>query len=429
MSDTLPQTAAALSTDNADALSTDDARAPLNDEGHALFNDDDGALSTDEIRSHFPALTREHDGRAVAYFDGPGGTQVPRAVVESVSDYLYHHNANTHWAYPTSAETDELIERSRETLADFLGASAAEIVFGANATTLAYHVSRTLGRTFNEGDEIVVTELDHHANVAPWQALERERRIVVRVVRMNTETGALDWDDFESKVSARTRVVAVGAASNALGTLTDMSRALRLARESGAYFFVDAVHYAPHRLTDARSLECDFLVCSAYKFYGPHVGALFCRRELLESLPFPKLAPAPDYAPEVAETGTQNHEGIAGAAAAVDFLASLARGATRRERLRAAFDALHARGSALTKKIWDGLSEVEGVKLYGPAPEATRTPTVAFTVSGVKSTDVGVRVASGRSEEHTSELQSRQYIVCRLLLEKKKVKQKISATF
>src|SRR5437763_4441780 len=378
MSDTLPQTTdAALSTDDADAL----------------LNDDGSALSTDEIRSHFPALTREHDGHEVAYFDGPGGTQVPRAVVESVSDYLYHHNANTHWAYPTSAETDELIERSRAALDDFLGASSAEIVFGANATTLAYHVSRTLGRTFNEGDEIVVTELDHHANVAPWQALERERRIVLRVVRRNTETGALDWDDFEAKVGARTRVVAVGAASNALGTLTDTSRALRLARSVGAYLFVDAVHYAPHRLTDARSLECDFLVCSAYKFYGPHVGAMFCRRELLESLPFPKLAPAPDYAPEVAETGTQNHEGIAGAAAAVDFLASLARGATRRERLRAAFDALHARGSALTKKIWDGLSEIESVKLYGPTPRAARTPTVAFTVRGVKSTDVARRLA------------------------------------
>src|SRR5947209_3862737 len=347
-----------------------------------------GVLSTGEIRSHFPALERAQGGERVAYFDGPGGTQVPRAVVEAVSDYLYHHNANTHWAYPTSAETDEIIESARETLADFLGASHDEIAFGANATTLAYHVSRTLGRTFSAGDEIVVTELDHHANVAPWQALARERGIILRVVRMDTGTGALDWDDFESKMSERTRLVAVGAASNTLGTITDTSRALKSAREAGAYLFVDAVHFAPHQLTDVRAVACDFLVCSAYKFYGPHVGALFCRRVLLESLPFPKLAPAPDYAPEVAETGTQNHEGIAGAAAAVDFLASLAEGATRRERLRAAFDALHARGSALTKKIWDGLSEVEGVKLYGPAPEATRTPTVAFTVSGVKSTDV-----------------------------------------
>src|SRR5919198_1279595 len=199
-----------------------------------------GVLSTAEIRSHFPALQREHGGRPVAYFDGPGGTQVPREVVEAVSDYLYHHNANTHWAYPTSAETDEIIERSRQTLADFLGASHEEIVFGANATTLAYHVSRTLGRTFSAGDEVVVTELDHHANVAPWQALARERGVRLRVVRMDTETGQLDWGDFEAKVSGRTRLVAVGAASNALGTINDTSRALRLAREAGAHPFARA---------------------------------------------------------------------------------------------------------------------------------------------------------------------------------------------
>jgi cysteine desulfurase family protein (TIGR01976 family) len=271
------------------------------------------AVTLEEIRSRFPAMEREHGGQAVAYFDGPGGTQVPRSVAEAMSDYLYNHNANTHWAYPTSAETDELLENSRVVLADFLGASHDEIVFGANATTLAYHVSRTLGRTFGAGDEVVVTELDHHANVAPWQALARERGVVLRVVRMDTEAGALDWDDFESKVNGRTKVVAVGAASNALGTLTDISRARKLAESAGAYLFVDAVHYAPHQLTDARALGCDFLVCSAYKFYGPHVGALFCRRELLQTLPFPKLAPAPDYAPEVAETGTQNHEGIVGA--------------------------------------------------------------------------------------------------------------------
>ncbi len=360
------------------------------------------AVSTEEIRSHFPALEREHEGFRVAYFDGPGGTQVPRSVVEAMSDYLYRHNANTHWAYPTSAETDALLERSRETVADFLGGSPNEIVFGANATTLAFHVSRTLGRTFEAGDEVVVTELDHHANVAPWQALERERGVRVRVVGMNVETGALDWDDFERKVNAKTKVVAVGAASNALGTLTDLARAGRLAESVCAYMFVDAVHYAPHRLADVRAMRCDFLVCSAYKFYGPHAGAMFCRRELLDSLPFPKLLPAPDYAPEVAETGTQNHEGIVGTAAAVDFLASLSRGtptaplgsSARRERLRVAFEALHARGVELTKLLWEGLSEIEGVRLYGPKPGEPRTPTVAFTVEGVASTEVARRLAA-----------------------------------
>jgi cysteine desulfurase family protein (TIGR01976 family) len=318
-------------------------------------------------------------------------------------DYLYHHNANTHWAYPTSAETDELLERSRAALADLLGAAPNEVVFGANATTLAFHLSRTLGRTFGPGDEVVVTELDHHANVAPWQALERERGVAVHVVGMKTEAGVLDWEDFERKVNARTKVIAVGAASNALGTLNDLGRARRLAESVGAYLFVDAVHYVPHRLADVRALGCDFLVCSAYKFYGPHAGAMFCRRELLDSLPFPKLQPAPDYAPEVAETGTQNHEGIVGSAAAVDFLASLTRGtptaplevSARRERLRRAFDALHARGAELTRLMWEGLSGVEGVKLYGPRPEEPRTPTVAFTVEGVTSTEVA-RVLAAR---------------------------------
>lgn len=362
----------------------------------------EGAALVQEIRSHFPALRRVHEGFPVGYFDGPGGTQVPRTVVEAMSDYLYQHNANTHWAYPTSAETDKLLERSRESLADFLNAAPNEIAFGANATTLAFHVSRTLGRTFEAGDEIVVTELDHHANVAPWQALARERGVKVNVVRMKTETGELDWDDFESKVNARTKLLAVGAASNALGTVTDLARVGKLAESVCAYMFVDAVHFAPHRLVDVRALRCDFLVCSAYKFYGPHIGALFCRRELLESLPFPKLIPAPDYAPEVAETGTQNHEGIVGAAAAVDFLASLSRGtptaplhgSARRERLRAAFEALHARGVELTKLLWEGLSEIEGVKLYGPRPEAPRTPTVAFTIEGVTSTEVARRLAA-----------------------------------
>jgi cysteine desulfurase family protein (TIGR01976 family) len=321
---------------------------------------------------------------------------VPRAVVEAVSDYLYRHNANTHWAYPTSAETDEMIEAARSSLADFLNASPEEVVFGANMTTLAFHLSRTLGRTFSPGDEIVATELDHHANVAPWQALERERGVKVSVVRMLTETGELDWEDFERKVTTRTKLVAVGAASNALGTINDLGRAAGLARAVGAYLFVDAVHYAPHRLADVRALDCDFLGCSAYKFYGPHIGAMYCRRDLLETLPFPKLAPAPDTAPERAETGTQNHEGIAGAAAAVNFLASLATDdeVPRRERLRAVFDALHERGVSLTKKLWDGLARIDGVKLYGPSPAAPRTPTVAFTVRGVTSTEVARRLAA-----------------------------------
>lgn len=349
--------------------------------------------STAEIRTHFPALERQHNHLPVAYFDGPGGTQVPRAVVETMSNYLYHHNANTHWEFPTSAETDAIISDARQTLADFLNAAPHEIAFGANMTTLTFHLARALGRGYARGDEIVVTELDHHANVAPWRALEKERGVTVRTARMIPETGQLDWDDFSRQLNERTKLVAVGAASNALGTITDVRRAGEMAHAAGARVFVDAVHYAPHSLVDVAALDCDFLSCSAYKFYGPHIGILYGKGELLASLDFPKLIPSPDTAPERAETGTQNHEGVAGAAAAVNFLASLAAGATRRERLSAAFDALHQRGSDLTTRLWNELSAIEGVRLYGPAPGAPRTPTVAFTVERVSSTEVARRLA------------------------------------
>jgi cysteine desulfurase family protein (TIGR01976 family) len=354
----------------------------------------DAIASTAEIRAHFPALERIHAGRPVAYFDGPGGTQTPRAVADAMVDYLYHHNANAHWAYPTSAETDAILDGARAAMADFLNASPGEVVFGANSTTLAFHASRAIGAQCSAGDELVITEVDHHANVGPWQALAREQHVTLRVVRMDPQTGALDWDDFESNVSARTKLVAVSAASNALGTITDVKRAVELAHSVGAWAFVDAVHYAPHNLVDVRGMDCDFSMCSAYKFYGPHVGVLYCRRELLESLPFAKLQPAPDIAPDRAETGTLNHEGIAGAAAAVDFLASLAPAAgSRREQLRIAFEGLHQRGTSLMQRIWKGLESIDGVTLYGPRPDAPRTSTVAFTVRGIASSEVARRLS------------------------------------
>jgi cysteine desulfurase family protein (TIGR01976 family) len=350
-------------------------------------------ISIEEIRRCFPALARTHNGYPVAYFDGPGGTQVPRTVVEAMNDYLYHHNANTHWAYPTSEETDAIIDSARSVLADFLNASPTEIVFGANMTTLTFHLACALGRGYDRNDEILVTELDHHANIAPWQALEKERGVKVRMVKMIPETGELDWDDFSQQLSGRTKLVAIGAASNALGTVNDVRRAAKMAHSSGAQIFVDAVHYAPHGLIDVRDWDCDFLACSAYKFYGPHIGILYGRHDLLGSVDFPKLIPAPDSAPERAETGTQNHEGIAGAAAAVDFLASLAPGATRRERLRAAFEQLHERGDALVTRLWNGLREIERVRLYGPPSGTMRTPTIAFTVNGLPSVEVAKKLA------------------------------------
>ena len=350
-------------------------------------------MSTEEIRRCFPALARTHNGYSVGYFDGPGGTQVPRTVVEAMNDYLYRHNANTHWAYPTSEETDAIIDSVRSVLADFLNAGPTEIVFGANMTTLTFHLARALGRDYERDDEILVTELDHHANIAPWRTLEKECGVKVRMVKMIPETGELDWNDFCRKLTRRTKLVAIGAASNALGTINDVKRAGEMAHSLGAKIFVDAVHYAPHELIDVRDWNCDFLACSAYKFYGPHIGIFYGRHNLLDSLDFPKLIPAPDSAPERAETGTQNHEGIAGAAAAVDFLASLTPGPTRRERLYAALKQLHQRGDTLIRQLWNGLQEIGRVRLYGPPPGTARTPTIAFTVNGVPSIKVAEKLA------------------------------------
>jgi cysteine desulfurase family protein (TIGR01976 family) len=349
--------------------------------------------STTEIRSHFPALERKHNGYPVAYFDGPGGTQVPRQVVESMSDYLYHHNANTHWAYPTSAETDAALAQAREVCAEFLNASPAEIAFGANMTTLTFHLSRALSLNFSPGDEIVVTELDHHANIDPWHRLTVERGVTIRTVRMNTETGQLNWAELERFVGPQTRVLAIGAASNALGTINDVASAIELGHHAGALVFVDAVHYAPHALIDVKQLDCDFLGMSAYKFYGPHVGVLFAKRALLEQIDFPKLVPSPDYVPENAETGTQNQEGMVGTGAAIEFLASLGGVANRRESLRNFFDEVHVRNSQLFDRLWRGLSSIPRVTLYGPPPDAPRTPTLAFTIEGCTSTEAARRLA------------------------------------
>jgi cysteine desulfurase family protein (TIGR01976 family) len=345
-------------------------------------------VPVDVIRSSFPALARTHLGFPVAYFDGPGGTQVARPVVDAMTEYLYEHNANTHWNYPSSAETDQLILDARRAMADFFNCAPEEVSFGNNMTTLTFHVARALGRAWRRGDEIVVTELDHHANVAPWTDLARERELVIRRARLVPETGELDWDSLVSAITPRTKLVAIGAASNALGTINDIAAVARLARAVGALVFVDAVHYAAHGLIDVAAMECDFLACSAYKFYGPHHGVLFGRRAWLDALDVPKLDPAPNESPDRLETGTQNHEGIVGTGAAVDFLASLAEGESRRKRLETTMAALHARGRALFERLWSGLGAIDGVRCYGPSPERHRTPTLSFVVDGVGSDDV-----------------------------------------
>lgn len=351
--------------------------------------------SLDEIRAQFPALERRHAGHPVAYFDGPGGTQVPRRVADAMTDYLLHHNANTHWEYPTSAETDAMLLAAREAMADLLNCTAAELAFGNNMTTLTYHVSRALGMRWGAGDEIVITELDHHANIDPWRRLAHERGVTVKQVKVDVATGELDWASFESCVGPRTRLVAIGAGSNALGTMTDLPRATALARAVGALTYVDAVHFAPHALVDVRALDCDFLACSPYKFYGPHTGVVYGRRDLLNALDAARLDPAPNADGERLETGTLNHEGIVGAGAAVDFIASIGDGATRRERLVSAHRVLHERAHALFTRLWDGLGAIRGVTRYGPPPSRPRTPTAAFTVVGHDSAAVTRALVAG----------------------------------
>ena len=350
--------------------------------------------SVEEIRARFPALRRQHNGRSVAYFDGPGGTQVPQSVVDAVADYLLHKNANTRWDYPTSHETDAAIASARQALADYVNGAADEIVFGANMTTLTFHLSRALGRALGPGDEIVVTELDHHANVDTWRALVPERGVTIKTVRFRPETGALDEQDLERAITQRTRLVAIGAASNALGTINDLASVVRLAKAKGALVFVDAVHSAAHHPPDVQAMGCDFLACSVYKFYGPHVGALWVRRELWSSLDPPKLEPADDGPPEKLETGTLCHEAIAGAGAAVDFLASLSEGpGGRRERLVRTAEELDRRGAMLLRRLWDGLKAIDGVTVYGPSPGTPRTPTLAFVLADRPSQAVAAALA------------------------------------
>lgn len=342
-----------------------------------------GISDVSRIRGDFPALGRLHGGREVAYFDGPGGTQVPRQVVAAMTAYLIGSNANTHWNYPSSSETDAMIDDARAAVADLMNGARGEVAFGNNMTTLAFHLARALGRGWGEGDEVVVTELDHHANIAPWTALARERGIMVRWARMRPADGTLDMDDLRRLITRSTRLVAVGAASNALGTINDVAAIVAMAREVGAMILVDAVHYAAHAVIDVQAWGADIVVCSPYKFYGPHAGVAWVRKEILDRLDVPKLDPAPDAGGERLETGTQNHEGMAGTCAAIDFIASLGEGATRRGRLVTAMNGLHRRGDQLFSRMWDGLSQVQGVTLFGPGPGSPRTPTAAFVVDGV----------------------------------------------
>lgn len=351
-------------------------------------------LDPHEIRPHFPALSRRVGGLPAAYLDGPGGTQVPHPVIDSMAGFLRRGGGNLGGFFTASTDSEEATAEARSAVADFFNASSpGEIVFGQNMTSLTFAMSRALARTWSPGDEVVVTSLDHDANISPWQLAAAERGAEVRRADFDPEDGTLDPAAFDGVLSERTRLVAVTAASNALGTIVDVARVAELAHQVGAVVYVDAVHYAPHRLIDVQALDCDFLVASAYKFFGPHTGALYGKQEHLEQLEAFKVRPAPDDPPEKWETGTQSFESLAGVTAAVDYLASLGEGdGPRRRRIETAMERIRVYESGLAKRFLDEATATPGVRVYGPTGGESRTPTFALAVAAMHPDEVAHRL-------------------------------------
>ena len=343
-------------------------------------------------REAFPALARQQNGQPLAYFDGPGGTQVPRSVIEAISGYYGHGSANTHGQFATSQETDALIQATRESVAALLGAPTwACISFGANMTSLAFALSRALARSIQPGDEVVMTQLDHEANRGPWKALA-ERGAVLREVVLRPD-GTLDPEDFARKVTPRTRLVAVGYASNLLGTVNDLALARRLSKGVGALLVVDAVHGAPHFPLDVVAMDADVVLCSAYKFYGPHVGILYSRPGLLESLETDRLCTVDQEAPWRIETGTLNHAALAGVQAAIEFLAGFGEGPDLRARLVSALSRIETHERRVAARYAEQAAALAGLKVWGPGFTADRrAPTVAVTLAGVSPTEAARRL-------------------------------------
>jgi cysteine desulfurase family protein (TIGR01976 family) len=333
-------------------------------------------------RNEFPSLERSHNGFPLAYLDGPGGTQVPQQVIDAVSWYYKTCNSNTHGFFITTNESDAMIEETREKVAAFLGAPGGKhISFGHNMTTLNYMLSRALGKHFQPGDEILITQLDHEANRGPWLAL-REEGIIVREIGIK-EDATLDYDDLEAKLNENTRLVAMGFSANTTGTVNDVKRVREMTYQVGAWLLVDAVHYAPHFSLNVTGLGVDFLLCSAYKFYGPHIGILYSKEGLLDSIPAYRLRTQEQHAPYSIETGTLNHAAISGTGAAVEYIASFGEGKDLREKTVSAMGRLAKYEHILAKQIFDGLQEIPGVFVVGPTFDSgQRAPTVSFTMKG-----------------------------------------------
>jgi cysteine desulfurase family protein (TIGR01976 family) len=346
-------------------------------------------LDVDWVRQQFPSLHQRVNGQPAVFFDAPGGTQVPQRVIDAIAGYLSANNANSGGAFATSQRTDQVIANARGAMADFFNCATDEVVFGANMTTLTFALSRALGRELKSGDELLVSCLDHDANVSPWVCLE-ERGVKVRTADIKPGDCTLDMFDLSAKIRRNTRMVAVGWAANAVGTINDVQEIVRLTHAAGSMAFIDAVHYAPHGPVDVRALDCDFLACSSYKFFGPHLGILFGKREQLQRLRPYKLRACTETLPDRWETGTQNHEGLAGLIAAVEYIADVGRhhdaeAKTRREAIVAAYEVFHQHESELVEQLINGLLAMPELTFYGIKNAAKfdqRTPTVAIRMEG-----------------------------------------------
>jgi cysteine desulfurase family protein (TIGR01976 family) len=345
-------------------------------------------------RADFPSLRRIHNGFPLAYLDGPAGTQMPQQVIDAISAYYTTCNANTHGQFVTTIESDQMLEEARQAVATFLGAPGGSktISFGANMTTLNFSLSRAIGRSLQREDEIVITELDHEANRGPWLAL-RDQGIIVREAAVRHDA-TLDYDDFREKINGHTKLVAMGLASNAFGTVNDFSRIREITAQFGALLLVDAVHYAPHFPIDVERMNVDLLLCSAYKFYGPHVGILYAREGLLDRLDTDRLRTQDQTAPYRIETGTLNHAAIAGVRSAVDYIAALGQGVDLRSRIVDGMLHLGVHERALGMMLYQGLKEIPNVTVYGQSFDVPqRAPTVSFTVEGKKAAEVSAHLA------------------------------------
>jgi cysteine desulfurase family protein (TIGR01976 family) len=339
------------------------------------------------VRAQFPSLQAHVQGQPAAFLDGPAGTQVPTQVIHAVQNYYLSANANTCGAFATSRRNDEMIVETRRAMADFLNCDGGEVVFGQNMTTITLGISRAIGKELNAGDEILLTTLDHDANFSPWKALE-EKGVIIRQVDIREEDCTLDLEDLKRKLNEKTKLVAVGYASNAVGTINPVAEITRLAHAAGAMVYIDAVHFGPHGLIDVQELDCDFLVCSPYKFFGPHMGTLYGKREHLQRLRPYKVRPATEQAPERWETGTQVHELIAGIGACVEYLAELGRRCdasvmNRREAIAAAFRATVPHETRLMARLIEGLQTIPAAHIYGitdPRRSTERCSTLSLRI-------------------------------------------------